>query len=239
MVALSYTHKYIFHTTPHLYALFLLRLSPSSSSSFSLFCCSRRRRRFFFHSQQYKLNAVHRLLFYAMPCRAMLCFVRCWYFFYIFRSFSVWFGFGFCFRFFPVFIIFFFCLFCSFNDYILWFVIHSETGDSHNNKAKKERKREKKEKYDKNFLFPISLFVYIRCLLYVYGFLRLLAVIRSMPIPLTHSAVVGFVTLFFFYFAYSLDYLFVNLSSVYIFACSGCKTRKWDGMPFHMYACIV
>lgn len=76
--------------------------------------------------------------------------MQCGVFVAVSSAASVLFLYSFLFVFGLVFVLNFPRLHFSFNDYILWFVINSETGDSHNNKIKK--------KYGKNFSFPISLF---------------------------------------------------------------------------------
>lgn len=78
--------------------------------------------------------------------------MQCGVFVAVSSAASVLFLYSFLFVFGLVFVLNFPRLHFSFNDYILWFVINSETGDSHNNKIKK--------KYGKNFSFPISLFAF-------------------------------------------------------------------------------
>lgn len=167
MVALSYTHKYISFSLPIQPRTFILSFSsgssPSSSTSSSL--------GFFYSSfasvYSFLLLGVV-ILFYQTHTIWMQCRMYITSFFSVYLlSFSVRFGFRyglFCFRFFPVFIF-------SFNDYILWFVIHSETDDSHNNKNfANEKKEEKKNTTNteqntaKICSFPISWFAFIRSL---------------------------------------------------------------------------
>lgn len=100
--------------------------------------------------------------------------MQCGVFVAVSSAASVLFLYSFLFVFGLVFVLNFPRLHFSFNDYILWFVINSETGDSHNNKIKK--------KYGKNFSFPISLFAsalytctFCRDFLYIF-FLKLVCI---------------------------------------------------------------
>lgn len=140
MVALSYTHKYISFSLPIQPRTFILSFSsgssPSSSTSSSLVF-------FFFFRLCVQFSFARRCYSFLPNTHNMNAVPYVYYIFFsvYLLSFSVRFGFRyglFCFRFFPVFIF-------SFNDYILWFVIHSETDDSHNNKNFANEKKEEKK----------------------------------------------------------------------------------------------